>query len=170
MAELNIKFKKNRFNLMLPRILEFVANLDDESDFELSIGKVKGKRSNDANSYFWTLVGQLSAKINVPPEDIYRTYIKDIGGNYEVLPIRDDAVETWIKNWRERGIGWQCEIIGESKLRGYTNVICYYGSSTYDSRQFTRLVNLCIDDCKANGIETMTESEMALMMQNYKEN
>lgn len=170
MATLNIKFKKNRFNLMLPKILEFVANLDDESVFELSIGKVKGKRSNDANRYFWELVGQLSAKINVPPEDIYRTYIKDIGGNYEVLPIRDDAVETWIKNWRDRGIGWQCEIIGESKLRGYTNVICYYGSSTYDSRQFTRLVNLCIDDCKANGIETMTESEMALMMQNYKEN
>ena len=170
MATLNIKFKKNRFNLMLPRILEFVASLDEDGNFELSIGKVKGKRSNDANRYFWELVGQLSAKINVSPEDIYRTYIKDIGGNYEVLPIRDDAVETWIKNWRDRGIGWQCEIIGESKLRGYTNVICYYGSSTYDSRQFTRLVNLCIDDCKANGIETMTESEMALMMQNYKEN
>ena len=170
MATLKIKFKKNRFNLMLPRILEFVANLDDNGDFELSIDKVKGKRSNDANRYFWELVGQLSEKINVSPEDIYRTYIKDIGGNYEVLPIRDDAVETWIKNWRGRGIGWQCEIVGESKLRGYTNVICYYGSSTYDSRQFTRLVNLCIDDCKANGIETMSPSEMALMMRNYKEN
>ena len=167
---MKLTFKKNRFNLLLPKILEFVANLDDNSDFELSIDKVKAKRSNDANRYFWELVGQLSAKINVSPEDIYRTYIKDIGGNYEVLPIRDDAVETWVKNWHSRGIGWQCDIIGESKLRGYTNVICYYGSSTYNTRQFSRLVNLCVDDCKANGIEVMTESEMALMMQNYKEN
>lgn len=170
MAGLNIKFKKNRFNLLLPRILEFVANLDCESDFELSIGKVKAKRSNDANRYFWELVGQLSAKINVSPEDIYRTYIKDIGGNYEIVPIRDDAVDTWVQAWRSKGIGWQCEIIGESKLRGYTNVICYYGSSTYNTKQFSRLINLCIDDCKQNGIEVMTESEMALMMQHYKEN
>lgn len=170
MAGLNIKFKKDRFNLLLPRILEFVANLDCESDFELSIGKVKAKRSNDANRYFWELVGQLSAKINVSPEDIYRTYIKDVGGNYEIVPIREDAVDTWIQAWRSKGIGWQCDIIGESKLRGYTNVICYYGSSTYNTKQFSRLINLCIDDCKANGIEVMTESEMALMMQHYKEN
>lgn len=170
MDSLKIKFKKDRFNLLLPRILEFVAKLDDTSDFELSIGKVKAKRSNDANRYFWELVGQLSAKINVSPEDIYRIYIKDIGGNYEIVPIRDDAVETWIQAWRSKGIGWQCEIIGESKLRGYTNVICYYGSSTYNTKQFSRLINLCIDDCKANGIEVMTESEMALMMQHYKEN
>lgn len=166
---MKIQFKKSRFNLLLPRILEFVANLDEESDFELSIGKVKADRSNDANRYFWQLVGQLSAKINISPEDIYRTYIKDIGGNYEVLPIRDDAVETWIKNWRGRGIGWQCEIIGESKLRGYTNVICYYGSSCYTSSQFSRLINLCIDDCKEQGIETMTPAEMARLMENYKE-
>ena len=170
MDSLKIKFKKNRFNLLLPKILEFVVNLDDNSDFELSIGKVKAKRSNDANRYFWELVGQLSAKINVSPEDIYRTYIKDIGGNYEVVPIREDAVDTWIQAWRSKGIGWQSEIIGDSKLRGYKNVICYYGSSTYDTRQMSRLIELCVADCKEQGIETMTPSEMALMIQNYKEN
>ena len=170
MATLNIKFKKSKFNLLLPRILDFIANLDDNSDFELSIDKVKAKRSNDANRYFWQLVGQLSAKINVSPEDIYRTYIKDIGGNYEVVPIREDAVDTWIQAWRSKGIGWQSEIIGDSKLRGYKNVICYYGSSTYDTRQMSRLIELCVADCKEQGIETMTPSEMALMIQNYKEN
>ena len=169
MAGLKITFKKNRFNLLLPKILEFVANLDDDGDFELSIDKVKSNRSNDANRYFWQLVGQLSAKINISPEDIYRTYIKDVGGNYEVMPVRDDAVETWVNIWRQRGIGWQCEILGESKLRGYTNVICYYGSSTYSSGQFKRLIDMVISDCKAQGIETMTPNELALMMQNYKE-
>lgn len=170
MAALKIQFKKSRFNLLLPKILDFVSNLGEDSSFELTIDKVKQQRSNDANRYFWELVGRLAEKINVSPEDIYRTYIKDIGGNYEVLPIRDDAVETWIKNWRNRGIGWQCDIIGESKLRGYTNVICYYGSSTYTSKQFSRLIELCIDDCKAQGIETMTPMELASLMENYKEN
>ena len=169
MATLKIKFTKSRFNLFLPRILDFVANLNEDSDFELSIDRVKAKRSNDANQYFWVLVGKLSEKINVSPEDIYRTYIKDIGGNYEVVPIREDAVDTWVKSWRVKGIGWQCDIIGDSKLRGYKNVICYYGSSTYDTRQMSRLIELCIADCKEQGIETMTPTELASLMENYKE-
>lgn len=168
MAALKIQFKKVRFNLLLPKILDVIASLDEENDYELTIGKVKRQRSNDANRYFWELVGKLSEKINVPPEDIYRTYIKDIGGNYEVMPIREDAVEFWIKTWRDRGIGWQCDIIGDSKLRGYKNVICYYGSSTYNSAQFSRLINLCIDDCKEQGIETMTPRELSIMMESYK--
>ena len=85
------------------------------------------------------------------------------------MPIREDAVDTWVQNWRSKGIGWQCEIIGESKLRGYMNVICYYGSSTYDTRQMSRLINLCVEDCKAQGVETMTPMEIASLIENYKE-
>lgn len=169
MAAFKVRFKKSKFNLLLPRILDYIGGLDDEIEYELTIDKVNAKRSKDANQYFWVLVGKLSEKINVSPEDIYRTYIKDIGGNYEVVPIKDVAVDTWIKNWRNKGIGWQCDIIGESKLRGYTNVICYYGSSTYDTRQMSRLIELCVADCKEQGIETMTPAELSLLMESYKE-
>lgn len=153
---MKLAFKKDRFNLLLPKILDFIATLEDGKDYVLTIDKVKQKRSNDANRYFWELVGQLSAKLNISPEEIYRTFIKDVGGNYEVVPIREDAVDTWIKNWRQKGIGWQCDIIGESKLRGYTNVICYYGSSCYDTKQMSRLIDLCVTECKEHGIDTNT--------------
>lgn len=166
---MKLSFRKGKFNLLIPRLLDYIASLNDEDVYELSIDKAKQHRSNDANRYFWELVGQLSAKVGVSPEEIYRSFIKDVGGNYEIVPIRDDAVETWIRCWRKKGIGWQCDIIGESKLRGYTNVICYYGSSTYDTKQMSRLINLCVESCKEQDIETMTPSEMALMMENYKE-
>jgi hypothetical protein len=165
-----LRFKKDKFTFLLPKIMEFVNSLEDDKEYELTVDKVKQHRSNDANRYFWELVGKLSEKINVSPEDIYRTYIRDIGGNYEVMPIKDEAVDTWKSIWRSRGIGWQCDVIGESKLRGYTNVICYYGSSTYNSRQFSRLIQLCIEDCKTQGIETMTPAELKSLMANYKEN
>ena len=166
---MKLSFKKDKFAFLLPRIMEFVNTLEDDKEYSLVIDKAVKKRSNDANRYFWELVGKLSEKINVSPEEIYRTYIKDIGGNYEVMPIKDEAVETWKSIWRDRGIGWQCDIIGESKLRGYTNVICYYGSSTYNSKQFSRLIELCIEDCKTQGIETMTPTELESLMANYKE-
>lgn len=167
MVTLKIPFKKSRFNFLLPKILEFVNSLEEDKGYVLTIANEK--RSNDANAYYWTLLGELAEKIGVPPKDIYRTHIRDVGGNYEVVPIRDDAVETWIKNWQNKGLGWVCESIGESKLRGYTNVICYYGSSTYNSNQFSRLIELCIQDCKAQGIETMTSAELASLIENYKE-
>ena len=166
---MKLSFKKDKFTFLLPRIMEFVNTLEDDKEYSLVIDKAVKKRSNDANRYFWELVGKLSEKINVSPEDIYRTYIKDIGGNYEVLPIKDEAVDTWKSIWRQRGIGWQCDVIGESKLRGYTNVICYYGSSTYNSKQFSRLIDFCIQDCKTQGIETMTPTELESLMANYKE-
>lgn len=166
---MQLSFKKDKFAYLLPKIMEFVNTLEDDKEYNLVIDKAVKKRSNDANRYFWELVGKLSEKINVSPEEIYRTYIRDIGGNYEVMPIKDEAVDTWKAIWRQRGIGWQCDIIGESKLRGYTNVICYYGSSTYNSKQFKRLINLCIEDCKAQGIETMTPRELELLIANYKE-
>lgn len=160
---MKLSFKKDKFTFLLPRIMEFVNTLEDDKEYELNIGKAVKKRSNDANRFFWEMVGQLSAKIKVPPEDIYRTYIKDIGGNYEVVPIREDAVDTWVNAWHSRGIGWQCDIVGDSKLRGYKNVICYYGSSTYDTRQMSRLIELCVTDCKEQGIECDTPEIKALM-------
>lgn len=167
---MRLKFKKGKFNFLLPQILEFIASLESDIEYELTIDKPKKAKSNDANAYYWALLGKLSEKVNVPPKQIYRHHVQDVGGNYEVVPIRDDAVDVWQKNWERKGLGWVCESLGESKLRGYTNMICFYGSSTYDTRQMSRLIDLCIEDCKAQGIETLTPSEKALLMENYKEN
>lgn len=167
---MKLLFKKAKFTFLLPRLLEFVNTLEDDKEYEVVIDKAKKRRSNDANAYYWQLIGQLSAKLNIPPREIYRTHIKDVGDNFEIVPIREDAVEAWINAWESRGLGWCCECLGESKMRNYMNVICYFGSSTYDTKQMSRLIDLCVEDCKGYGIETMTPQEIATMMQGYKEN
>lgn len=126
------------------------------------------KRSLDANAYFWVLCGKLAAKINTPRMIIYRQYIREIGDNYEIVPIRADAVDTWIKNWESHGLGWVCDIVGPSKIDGYINVICYYGSSTYDTAQMSRLIDLVVQDCKEQGIETMAPAELARLKEAWK--
>lgn len=47
-----------------------------------------------------------------------------------------------------------------SKIEGCTNVILYDGSSTYDTAQMSRFVNMVVDECKIQGIETMTPEEL----------
>ena len=123
------------------------------------------RRSLDANAYLWTLLGKLSAALHIPPEEIYREAIRDVGGNYEVTPIRDDALEKWRSIWQGNGLGWVCEEIGPSKLPGYTNVRNFFGSSTYDTAQMSRLIEIVVRECKAQGIETMTPEELASLLE-----
>lgn len=145
----------------------FCDEMKDGKVYEADLKEHRKKRSLDANAYAWTLLGKLANKVGLSKEEVYREFIKDVGGNYEVLPIRNDAVEKWISNWQTKGIGWVCDILGESKLDGYTNVVTYYGSSTYDSLQMSRLINLIQEDCKQYGIEVMTPAELALLMDGW---
>lgn len=132
------------------------------------IKEYREHRSLDANAYAWVLIGKLAAKLDAPPEEIYRTAVRDVGDNYEVVPIRDDAVERWKINWAKHGIGWLCEEIGPSRIKGYTNVRTFYGSSTYNKAQMGRLIEIIVQECKAQGIETMTPEELARLEENWE--
>ncbi len=140
---------------------DFVTSLKEETKYTAVFKEQKTKRSLDQNGYFWVLCGQLSAVLKIPPKDLYREYIKDIGGNFEITPIKAEAVKRWIEIWEAKGIGFVAEDLGESKLLGYHNVQNYYGSSTYDKAQMGRLLDLIIADCDENGIVTLTPEEIA---------
>jgi hypothetical protein len=143
---------------MLKELQEFIATMDKPQD--VIIKQHREKRSLDANAFYWTLAGKLSAAIKTPPVDIYRQHILDIGDNYEILPIKDTAVEKFTEAWSKNGIGWVVNPLGKSKLEGYTNIMAYYGSSTYNSRQMSRLIDLLVEDCKLQGIPTETPAEI----------
>ena len=99
--------------------------------------------------------------------ELYRFYIKDYGV-YNIVPIRQDAVKRWVENWEKNGSGWVCESIGKSKFQGYENIKCFFGSSTYNTKEMSRLIDAVVKDCKENGIETMTPSELERLKQEWK--
>ena len=107
---------------------------------------------------------ELSKESPTTKETLYRQYVKDYGV-YEIVPIREDVADRWIKNWESKGLGWVCERLGKSKLPKYENIVCYFGSSTYDSKEMSRLLDAVIEDCKAQGIETMTPNEIERLKQ-----
>lgn len=141
--------------------VQAAESVEDDKEYVIEIKRKRKRRSTDANAYCWELIGKLSAALHLPPEEIYRAAIRDVGGNYEVLPIKDEAVDHFTEAWSGHGIGWICDTIGASKLDGYTNVRAFYGSSTYDTAQMSRLIEIIVQDCKAQGIETMTPEELA---------
>ena len=86
--------------------------------------------------------------------------MRDVGGNYFVLPIRADALEEWKRIWNAGKIGRMVDDLGESKSPGYVNTRNFYGSSEFDRVQMSRLIDLLIEEAKEQGIETKTPEEL----------
>ncbi len=135
--------------------------------YDLEIKEHRQKRSQDANAYAWVLIGKLAEEMRISPTEVYIQTIESIGGNYEVIPVREDAAEKFRRVWRKQGIGWPCEDMGPSKISGYRNLRAYYGSSTYDTRQMAALIDSLIQDCKALDIETLAPDKLALLKENW---
>lgn len=128
----------------------------------ITVKEFRQKRSLSQNSYLWLLLDKLAEKLNRSKEDIYKIYVKDYGV-FEVLPIKNEAVDRFITNWSKNGLGWFTEDLGESKLNGYTKLIAYYGSSTYNSKEMARLIDAVIQECEEQGIQTMQLSDIMLL-------
>lgn len=132
---------------------KIVSGMETGKQYTVEVKPYRDRRSLDQNALAWELIGKLSAALRIPPEKVYREAVRDIGGNYEVMPVRDDAAETWKAVWTGRGLGWLCEEIGPSKFEGYTNFRCFYGSSVYDKEQFSRLIDNLMQECEEAGID-----------------
>ena len=138
----------------LPGQAQMVAGeFDPQKKYTVTIKEFRKKRSLDANRYLWVLCNKLSVKVGIPP---------DVGDNSDTTCIPDAAVKRFRAGWGNNGLGWCTEIMA-SKIPGCTNVICYYGSSTYDTKQMARLIDLVVEDCKQQGIETLTPEELERM-------
>lgn len=157
-------FKKRDMPRITAIIAGFFGSCADDKEYSLEIKEKKKKRSLDANAYFWTLAHKIAGKIGVEVSALYRLYVRDIGGNNDIVCVQNKAVDDFCKAWEHNGLGWQTETM-PSKIEGCTNVVCYYGSSTYDTVQMSRLIGLAIQDCKEYGIEYLTPREIAALLE-----
>lgn len=131
---------------------------------EIEIKERKKKRSLDANAMLWVMCQKIAEILRSTKEDIYRRAIREVGV-FEIVPIANEAVSRWIECWNEKGIGWYSEKLSDSKLEGYIKTINYYGSSVYNTKEMSRLLDHIITDAKEAGIDVMTESEKNLLLQ-----
>ena len=144
----------------LPGQAQMVAwEIDQKKKYTVTIKESRKKRSLDANAYAWVLMNKLADKLNMGVRDLYRHYIPDIPENSQVVCVPTEAVEKLQSGWEHNGIGW-CSDTLKSKLPGCTNVVLYYGSSTFDQKQMGVLLDLIIADCKQVGVEYLTPEEL----------
>lgn len=135
-----------------------------DTEVDVEIKKYRQRRSLDANGYCWTLIDKIAAKMHIDKAEVYREAIRAIGGNSTIVCVLDVAVDALRRGWEDKGLGWQTETM-PSKHEGCTNVILYFGSSTYDTKQMSLLIDHVVQDAKALGIETLTPAELEAMLE-----
>lgn len=106
----------------------------------------------------WVLLNKLAEKLNDKAENIYRHFIEDYGVRDYIL-IQDQAVEELENRWNKKGIGWFTKIMRKGKIDGTTTVIVYYGSSSYNSKEMSRVIDAVIEECENNDIPTLNYDE-----------
>ena len=130
-----------------------------DKDVNVEIKRFSVKRSGAANRYMWVLCDKIAEAQGIEKNEVYRREIKEIGGVSEIMVVKNHAVKRFCDQWHTFGIGWQTEVIPINDEE--SNVIVYYGSSTFSKTQMTRLIENLIFEAESLGIDTDTPDKAA---------
>lgn len=141
-------------------------------EVDVEIKRHRERRSLDANRFVWALCTDIGNAMTPPiaKEDVYRAAIRDVG-EYYPLPIKDERVEAFQSIWAKNGIGWFADKTDKSKTPGYTLVFAYYGTSTYDTAQMSRVIDYLIADCENMGLSIpLSKAEQERLLKEWRIN
>lgn len=151
-----------------------MASKYKETRLTVQVKKYREKRSLSANALCWELCTKLAEKLSnrveqYTKEDIYRQAIKEIGvyKDFENLPQSD--ANTLRHAWELLGTGWITEQVDFMPDGENVTVRCYYGSSQYNKKQMSRLINNLVQDCIAVGVEHRPPEEVESILKSWGE-
>ena len=171
-VDLNIDFetRKPKISLLLNTDeISIVEQLKNENKLNIEMKKWFRKRSLDANSYCWVLCDKIAKEISkdgtvVTKDAVYQDAILQIG-TFEPFIVQESGFEKFKRIWENQGLGFLVQII--SKKDKCVKVNCYYGSSTYDTKEMSLLINLLVDSAKTYDIETKSPEEVNSLLETW---
>jgi hypothetical protein len=134
-----------------------------EKDLDISIKQHRERRSLDANACLWWCLGKIAQAITADPWEIYLLELSKYG-QFTHLMVKSNAVEAVRRQWRE------IRVVGETEVNGepYTELLCFFGSSTYNSEEFSRLLDGVISDMKEMHLETPADDHMRAIIKDLE--
>lgn len=127
-------------------VLDNVAKLSGEVD--VTIKGLKHKRSKDANAYFWEIVGQMADKLGATKEEIYFEQLKKYGQSITVTVQESVDLSRAGFKYFER---IQDGVRNGVKFVAYR---VFIGSSQYNTKEMSVLIDGTVQDAKDLGIQT----------------
>lgn len=138
---------------------KFISAMKTGKAYLAELKEKRNKRSLDANSYLWVLLDKLADVLNTTKEELYRGFIQKVGV-FRDFHLTPEEAPTFQEAWSRLGTGWLTEQADYTPDGERLVVRAYYGSSTYNTKRMSRLIDMVVQACKEQGIETMTPAEL----------
>ena len=133
-------------------IIQWLYNQDKNKKFEIK--EKREKRSLSQNSYAWELITKIGNVLRKSKEEVYLQMLKDYGQSEIVSILSSIEPKGYFKYYEKIGTG----IVSNKE---FTHYKIFKGSSEFDSKEMTILIDGIIQECKQLGIETLTPDEIA---------
>ena len=100
----------------------------------------------------------------VTKEDVYKDAVLQIG-SYEPFIVQEASYEKFKRIWGKQGLGFLVQEV--SRKDKCIKVHAYYGSSTYDSKEMSLLIELLVQEAKTQKIETKPQAEIDSLLRSW---
>ena len=101
----------------------------------------------------------------VTKEDVYKDAVLQIG-SYEPFIVQEASYEKFKRIWGKQGLGFLVQEV--SRKDKCIKVHAYYGSSTYDTKEMSLLIEIIVDLAKSLDIETKPKEEIESLLRSWK--
>lgn len=144
---------------------QFVMKKQDRL-YDVEIKQHREKRSLEANNYLWALLDKLADVLHTTKEELYLQKVREVG-IYKDFHLTEDEYRTFRVAWEGMGTGWPTEQVDYTPDGERLVIRAYYGSSRYNKKQMSRLLDSVVEDCKEQGIETLSARELSLLKEEW---
>jgi hypothetical protein len=133
------------------QIIQWLFQQDRDKVFEVK--EHKEKRSLNANAYAWSLITKIADALRTSKEECYLEMLKRYGQSEIVSVLSCIDVSGYFKYY---------EPLATATLQGkeFTHYKIYKGSSEYDTREMSILIDGIVSEAKELGIETIPPKEI----------
>lgn len=159
---IDVPFRSNKAVVSLevtaaPEDLEKLEGLD----LDIELKKHRQRRSLDANAMLWACIGEIAAAVRWDNWSTY-LYLLERYGKFTHILVRPDAVQAVEAQWRETKIVGETDV-NDPETGGLTRMVqmlCFFGSSTYDTAEFSRLLDGTISEMRDIGLTPPPTEQM----------
>ena len=127
--------------------------LEQDKDKQFDIVEHKEKRSLNANAYAWALINKIANVLRANKDDVYLTMLKRYGQSEIVSVLSSIDISGYIKYSEPI-----CNVTMQGKE--FTHYKVYKGSSEYDTREMSILIDGIVSEANEMGIDTITPAEL----------
>lgn len=151
------------FSINEKSALSEIEHIKDCEKLSISAEPYRKKRSLDANALLWKILGEMAAVLRTDKWDLYLLMLKRYG-KYTHICVKPNAVEAMKAQWRE------CEVVGDIDINGKQAVqlLCYFGSSTYDSKEFSVLLDGVVSEMVEMGLQPPPSKDMQRAIEQWE--